>query len=273
MRFYWILPLAVLVLAGALSGCAKPPRRHPGLIRLTYRLDASQMSKSQKANLEATRDQEMTALERRADALSEGWGAHVDPVGTDEIAVVMPDVNAEHARKFLSATAKLQFFHAVNLSTDEHPSRPYSDVPASNPDDPSVSLMDNATGKLIQFGDPAYAKIVRQWRLILEGADFEHASYVPAGNSYYPTFHFTPSGTRKIAKWCTTYFNIGEKLALVVDGKVLSVSPLKNGARISSDAEVEGSFSPQYVSSLVKLVNQGCLPVPVKEVAFEHLPA
>jgi len=262
--------VAVLIVLAGLAGCGtvRPTGPVPG-IRLTYQLDTSKLTTSQLARLPDLRMQELNVLKKRAERL-DPMRATVTEKGTDEIVVELTGVTSiAAARKALGAVGKLQMFHATTLLTEQHNTRPYSARTSDNPDDPSVDLIENGTGKAIRFGDLKYAKIVAGWNLILEGNDIEHAAAQPAGDNYYPLMHFSLAGTSKMTAWCDKYLNTGENLATVFDGRILEVAPLKNGGRITSDAEIEGAFTPAYVRRLVDVLNAGSLPVPLKEVGDE----
>jgi len=241
-----------------------------GGIRLTYQLDFSKLTAKQKADLGDVGDKVVQILINRAAGLGGATEATVQLKGTDQVIVEIPGAtNVKDAEDRMGTSAMMQFFHATNLSTEQHPNRLYTDQQSTDPNDPSESFVEAGTGKVIKFGDPAYQKIIDGWTLILQGQDLEHADSQPVGDSYYPIMHFSPEGAQKMSAWCDKYANTGEKLAYVLDGKVLNVAPLKNGAHISADAEIEGNFTPQYVKTLVELLNAGSLPVSLKELSSE----
>lgn len=271
----WLFLVIVLVLGG-LSGwlfAAKKPKYGldvSGGIRLTYQLDFSRLPAGQKENVSDDLDKIVTILENRGT----GLGASEVSVlrkGTDQVVVELPgatDIN--EAIKRMGSSARIYMYHATNLSTTQHPDRAYTDKQGDDPNNPTVEFIRNGTGKVIKPGDPEYDKIVKSWTEILSGTDLLKADSRPSGdNNYIPTMLFAPSGAAKISAWTTKFYNTGEKLAYVLDGKVLNVAPIAPNAHITDQAEITGSFSPDYVRQLKDLLNAGSLPVDLKLLSSE----
>jgi SecD/SecF fusion protein len=67
--------------------------------------------------------------------------------------------------------------------------------------------------------------------------------------------------------WSQSVLNRGEKLAFVLDGIVLNIAPLKDGAVLEGGAYIDGSFDAEYVTRLCDLLNSGALPVDLTETS------
>jgi preprotein translocase subunit SecD len=80
---------------------------------------------------------------------------------------------------------------------------------------------------------------------------------------------FSPAGARKMTHWSTKFYNTGEKLAWVLNGDVINVSPLATGARITDAAEISGQFDPEYVREFESAVNAGRWPQSLIKVSQE----
>jgi protein-export membrane protein SecD len=71
--------------------------------------------------------------------------------------------------------------------------------------------------------------------------------------------------------WSRQHYNKREKLAAVLDGEVLSIAAVQDGAILSSNAVIQGTFAPEYVTSLVNLLQSGSLPVDLKLLSSEKV--
>ncbi|HVT11559.1 MAG TPA: protein translocase subunit SecD [Fimbriimonadaceae bacterium] len=274
----WLFLVVVLVLGG-LSGwlfTAKKARYGldvSGGIRLTYVMDYTKdQAQGQDKNRDKSQDRDtiIDILAKRGIGLGASE-VNVFPKGTDQIVVELPGAtNVDEAMKRMGSSARIYMYHAKNLSTSQRPNAPYIDKQSDDPNDPSVEFIKSGTGKVIKFGDPEYDKIIKGWTEILSGTDLQKADSRPAGdNNYIPTMIFSPSGAAKMSAWTTKFYNTGEKIAYVLDGRVLNVAPLAPNAHISDQAEITGSFSAAYVSQLKSLLNAGSLPVDLKPLSYE----
>jgi protein-export membrane protein SecD/preprotein translocase SecF subunit len=269
----------LLVLAlGGLSGWlfeAKAP--HYGLdvsggIRLVYQLDMSQI-KDPNADKGAIADKIVSILEVRIAGMGGASEGTVQKKGDDQVIVEIPGTtDIAEARKIIGSSAKMSLYHAKTLVTEKVTGRMYEDREPEDPNNPIVYFSKKGSSTVIKPGDPEYAEIIKSWGPpILEGVDLQEAGSKPAGDSYEPTMRFSRSGADKIRAWCDHFYNTREKLAYVLDGKVLNVAGLADGARISDEAFIQGKFTPQYVTSLASLLNGGSLPVDLKELSFQNV--
>lgn len=242
-----------------------------GGLRFTYQMDSSKLTAEQKKNLPQVRANLLRILESRVGTslgVNEGTVQFKEP---DQFIIELPGAtNEDEARKLLSTTASLKWYHARNVVTAKASYRPYSESSRNeNETDPSVSFVKTTDkdAKTISFGDPEYQKIIDGWDLIIQGDDLAHADGQPMGDSYIPVMSFSPAGARKMERWTRANQFREEKIAAVLDGRVLSIAPLKQGAIISDQAVIEGKYSVAYVRSLASLLNSGALPVDLKELS------
>lgn len=276
-RSYLFL-LIVLVLGG-LSGwlfTTKAPKYGldvSGGIRLTYLIDTSKLNAAEKADMTGIGEKIVQILQTRAAGMSGATEATVQLKGTDQVIVEIPGAsNIEEARKIMGSSARMYMYHATTVSTEKYQNRLYKDEQSPDVNDTEVWFREVSTGKVIKPDDPQYALIIKSWgNPILSGDDLEKAGSRPQGDSYVPTMTFSRKGAEKMSAWSDKFYNTGEKLAYVLDNKVLNIAPLKNGARISDAAEIEGQFTPAYVTNLANLLNAGSLPVDLKELSYENV--
>lgn len=74
---------------------------------------------------------------------------------------------------------------------------------------------------------------------------------------------FTSQGTKEFAR--TTEDNIGKRLAIVLDGNVMSAPQIREPI-VSGQAQITGDFSLDESRLLVSVLNSGALPVPLSVV-------
>lgn len=243
-----------------------------GGIRLVYSMDTSELTPEQLEQKSEIQSRLRSILEGRVGtALGVVEGA-VTTKGDDQFIVEMPGAtNIEEARRVLQNTAKIQVFHARNVSTERR-SRIF--VEAGEGEDEFGPYIEFArasdSARTIRPGDPQYARMIEGWRLLLEGEDVVDAGIQVTGNNMaQPTFRFGGEGARNLERWSRQNLNQGEKIAFVLDGRVLSIAPVQDGAILSDTAFIDGEFDPAYVNTLTSLIKSGSLPVPLREEASQ----
>jgi SecD/SecF fusion protein len=248
-----------------------------GGIRLTYQmqLNAEERSKAQELRVRLIK-----VLQQRAS----GTMGVAEPViaakGDDQIIVELPGAtDLEKARAIIGTSAKIQFYHAKNVTTGRNQYRPYTAIDSKDENNPSVSFQKTIGGdsKPITYlgpdgkQNPEYQNIIKGWDLILEGEDLASAEMEPKGNGYEPLMKFSPSGADKMANWSRKYYNQGENIASVLDGKVLSIAGLHDNTILRDNAVITGTFPTPWVRNLVDLLNGGSLPVTLTEQSSEKV--
>ncbi len=269
---------AVLILAG-LSGWLYTQKNYKfgldvqGGVKFTYQMDLEKLKPEQLKELESIRANLLRIMVNRAS----GNLSVVEPVvyskGRDQIVIELPGfTDIDTARKVIGTSASIKFYHARTVATEDVPGRKYEesgDGP-EDPANPSLAFRIRATEKEIKAGMPEYEAMIESWgEPIIEGVDLTRAIAQPQGTSYIPLMHFSRDAAKKMERWSRRVQNRGEKLASVLDGHVLSIAPLKDGAILKDNAIIEGQFDTEYIRSLVNMLNSGALPVSLNELSSE----
>jgi SecD/SecF fusion protein len=234
-----------------------------GGIRLIYSVEQTPESKEQNRTLEADRTVAIKTLRSRVErglAVNEGT---VQAKGANQIVVELPDfTDIVEARKMMGSTARLQAFHARNVTTSVR-RRTYSIGEEKVVDGIQVVyFVKSSGGDQIGPDDPEYKEIISQWTLILQGADLADAfPNTLANGRVVPEFRFAPEGARKMEAWTRSVMDQGEQLAFVIDGKVLSIAPIKERTILTDSAFIDGEFEPKAVRDLTTLLREGALEV------------
>lgn len=267
---------------GALSGFLYTQRDYTygldvkGGIRLTYSLDASELTPDQRNQLGSLRENMVTILQNRATGalgVAEPNVSYKDP---DQFIIELPGATDEaKAMETMSTTAAIQWYHARSVVTDKpagsfrrymvagqetQGDKPFvTFAPRSQPD--KVIAPYTEDGK----PNPEYKAVIQSWgEPILVGDDLKQAGFESQGSGYIPAMEFSDAGARKMEAWTRRVFNQGENLAAVMDGVVISIAPVQDGAVISNRAIITGQFETSYVRTLVNLLNSGSIPVSLK---------
>ena len=238
-----------------------------GGVRITYRMDTTQLSTEQKNNLADVRSRLISLLSNRAG----GDLGVVEPLvaakGDDQIIVELPGVtDVDRAKAIMGKSARLEFYWANTVVTELNNNRLYTSISGRNEKDPVVRFMRRGGDKLIEPGTPEYEAIIKGWTLICAGDDLSSASPMPDGNSSIPKLIFSSKGAEKMKDWTKRHNQSREMLAAVLDKKVVSIAALQNGAVISDEGIITGTFTKEYVNDLCNTLNSGALPVDLIEI-------
>ncbi|MCU0315068.1 MAG: protein translocase subunit SecD [Fimbriimonadaceae bacterium] len=243
-----------------------------GGVRLTFSMDTSELTPEQKRNPELLQSKTVTILESRASRALGVTEATVQPKGENQIIVELPDYTDEvKAKESMSTTAKIIAYHAVNVTTPTGVRRftPIAADPDGRPEVHFTSISDPS--KVITPEMPEYAEIIAGWTKIIEGEEISDALALIQGNRTMPEFKWNRTGQAKMEAWSRQSNMTQENLAFVLDGRVLSIAPLRPGAVLSTGAFIEGDFDPGYVNTLTTLIKSGSLPVSLKVEASEKV--
>lgn len=209
------------------------------------------LSYSQKQKDEMTQDAISRSIEivrRRIDALGTKEPS-IQSQGGKYILIQLPGVdNPEHIKELIGQTAKMTF-HLVNenvtaeqIASGRAPSgtefMPYMDAP-----DQVV---------------PVYSRVEVSGESLKDSqADFDQ------NNMPVVTTAFDAAGARRFAKLTTEH--VGERFAIVLDGKVLSAPSIREpipGGR----GQISGGFTLQGAKDLAVLLRSGALPAPLQVI-------
>ncbi len=255
-----------------------------GGVRFTYQMDTSKLTSEQRGEVPSMQNRLVGIMGQRAQGPLGVTEPTVTKKGTDQIVVELPGLkDVAKAQETMGTSARIEFYGANNVVVSDDPtktSRPYrlagdethnSDlgegfVEAFNPNGTPIryTLPD---GKL----DARYANIVKAWGApVVAGDDLEHAEAVPGGAGRTSIgLNFSPKGAAKMEAWTRTHPR--ENLAAVLDGKVLSIAPLREGAVISNSGVIEGEFPAGYPARISEVLNSGSLPVDLRLLSSESV--
>lgn len=278
-RNSWFLVL-VVVLTGLSLWSYSATKYSYGLdvsggMRILYRIDTSKLSAEKVKGLAVEQNKVRSILDRR---VKSGLGVvegEVVTKGEDEIIVELPGAtNEKQAKAVLSNTAKIQLYHAKNVSTEKRSKRYMESLQETDPTGAPYYTFSRAAdpSKVFKPGDPEYKAMIDGWDLILEGEDVVDArGKIVNGNKAQPEFVFQGQGANRLEAWSKKYLNEGEKIAFVLDGTVLDIKSKANGAVLKESAYVQGEFDPEYVRQLTSMIKNGSLNVDLIEESFESV--
>ena len=258
-----------------------------GGVRLIYQIDPETVPEG--AQLEKIQSDLVRIMEGRVSAALGVVEGAVSKKGTDQIIVEIPGyTDREEAERTLSTTARIIVYHAKNVTNPRTDNRTYR--PDRDPQDvqgmPTVAFTrrNRPTEVLLPLSVPAdqaspeevkaaeeYSKMISAWDVILEGPDVAGAEPLIQGTRTMPEFKFSDEGSRKMEAFSRKFGRLQENIAFVLDGKVLSIAPLKEGAILSTEAFIDGDFDPKYVKSLTELIKAGSLPVDLNQLSGQKV--
>lgn len=245
-----------------------------GGIRLVYTMDTSRLTAEQRQDIDGVRSKIQTILTNRASGIGGVAEPYIAPKGDNQFIVELPDyTDLAAAKASIGTSARIEFYHATDVVTRLAPGRRYIPISDENSGDPVVKFQraGSPTSPVIEPGTPEYERIIKGWDLLISGDELTSAQSQPAGSGYQPVMYFSPTGGQKMETWTRRFMNRGENIAAVLDGRVLSISPLADGAILRESAVIQGQFPSTYVNRLVDLLNAGSLPVDLKLESSEKV--
>lgn len=246
-----------------------------GGVRVVYQADMSKLAAGEKPT-----DVINSAVRIITDRAVGGMGVAeplVQPKGADQIVVELPDIpdkDKDNAIKLLGSTARMEFVHLQDAHYANAPRwRPSAGKYAMQVDkDPKtggdVMTFTDTNGKTVPE-----SQVLAEGKLILSGNDLKPTSRATKENQTYRTvvaIEFTPHGKEAFGDF--TRHNVGEILAIVLDGNILSAptieEPILNGSAV-----IRGNFTPKEAQTLAEFINAGALPVPLTVVQVQSVEA
>lgn len=252
-----------------------------GGVRLTYEVSSNSTS-TQSESMGTILQKTQTILENRVNSVSgtsEGTVAIKQP---DQLVVEIPGyADIVKARDKIGTSASLTVYWAKNVRTDNPLGqyRQYTEAGGDEGANPVVYFSDtlDPNHTIIKptlddgTSNPAYAKMISGWEPLAKGDELVNASAMAVGNNVQPDITFTDDAGNRIQKWSIAHKGQGEKVAFVLDGKVLQIAPVNKDQLLGKDITVEGTFTPEYVKGLTALLNAGSLPVDLKLISSEKI--
>jgi len=168
--------------------------------------------------------------------------------GENRIIVQLPGVgDPERIKELIRQTARLTF-HLVDMRSSPEEARS-GRLPAGS------ELMEAAD---VRPGSPA--SYVVQRRVMVSGERLVDAEAGFNNGQPIVNFRFDTLGARRFGR--VTQDHVGDLLAIVLDGKVIS-APRINEPILGGSGMISGSFTTQEASDLALLLRAGALPAPI----------
>jgi protein-export membrane protein, SecD/SecF family/protein-export membrane protein SecD len=177
---------------------------------------------------------------------------NIQTQGTDRIIVQLPGVNdPSQVKELLGKTAKLTFqlVHPHYPTLDSAGGRILPGTEAMPEDDAEA-----------QGHSPKIYLIKKQVLLTGENLINARPERHPQTNAPYVSIQFDTVGARKFGE--VTKNHTGERLAMILDGKVIS-APHINEPILGGSAQITGDYSYESAINLAILLRSGALPAPI----------
>jgi preprotein translocase subunit SecD len=200
-----------------------------------------------------TVDQAKEAIDRRVNALGVSE-PNIVPEGEDRIVIQLPGVDdPTRVKEIIRTTAQLQF-RIVEGSPASTRQAVYDALPATMRDQVDI-LPGDVEDELGRKSGVEYYAVGKN--VPVSGRDLKNAR-VQKGRVNEPVigFSLTPEGAPKFGQ--LTADNIGRRLAIVLDNKIVSAPTINS--RIDDSGIIEGSFTNQSASDLALVLRSGSLP-------------
>jgi len=186
--------------------------------------------------------------------------------GEKQIVVELPGVHdPREVIDQVTSVAGLQFRHFRSVRDERHPDAKYKMALEQDDNGRDLHTFTDEEGNNV---DPA--RVIAESPIILTGDDLKpnaRAETHPQTSEIYVAIEFDDEGRKRFADF--TRRNIGEHLAIVLDGKILS-APCVKTAILNGKAIIEGGFpSAEEAEMLVHFLNAGALPAPLEVVQTE----
>ncbi len=174
-------------------------------------------------------------------------------LGANQILVELPGVSdLDRVKTIIQSTARLEI-HAVVGGPFQDEAAALASVGGALPSDEE---MVHGSGALAT-GSDADSVYVIQRVSVVAGSDFRSADSGTDQNGLRDV-RFTLTNEAGDKFYDYTSANVGKSMAVVMGGRVREVANIKSAIRDSG--EIEGSFSPEEVEILSKMLRTGALP-------------
>jgi preprotein translocase subunit SecD len=186
--------------------------------------------------------------------------------GEDRFILEFAGTYPTHAlTKYLGSVGRLGIYHARNSVSGLDRKREFAPETqdGGKMSDAGVSFVRSKDQKRIAYGSPEYTKMIQGWTLVVGGEQVASAKPIPSGVSFQPLIEFNSVGTKLMSAWSSVWEGKQEPLAIVLDGKVLSIANVEKSAVITSNVVISGSFETEYVKGLTDLISSGGLPAEI----------
>jgi preprotein translocase subunit SecD len=174
-------------------------------------------------------------------------------LGANQILVELPGISdLDRVKTIIQSTARLEI-HAVEGGPFQDEASALASVGGAIPAD---QMMVHGSGALATGSDADSVYILHRIAIV-SGSDFRSADPgVNQNGMRNVTFTLTNEAGDKF--WDYTSANVGRSMAVLMGGRVREVANIKSAIR--DRGEIEGSFSPEEVTILSKMLRTGALP-------------
>ena len=214
------------------------------------RIDVRLSDKTIQDIRDAAARQSLEIVRRRIDELGTREPT-IQRQGEDRILVQVPgEKDPGNIKRLLGQTAKLSF-HLVDLET------PLQQALAGNlpPGSELLPSVEKAGG--------GQSELVVRKRVEVGGENLVDAQPTYQQNEPVVSFRFDSAGAREFG--AVTREHVGELLAIVLDGKVISAPRIREPI-LGGSGVISGSFTAQSANELAILLRAGALPAPLQIV-------
>jgi preprotein translocase subunit SecD len=174
-------------------------------------------------------------------------------LGANQILVELPGIDdLDRVKSIIQSTARLEIHAVVGgpYATDQ---AALATVGGALPPD---EMMVHGSGALAAGSDADSVYILKRVSVVA-GSDFRSADPSTDQNGLR-NVSFTLTNEAGDRFWDYTSANVGQSMAVVMGGRVKEVASIKSAIR--DRGEIEGSFSPEEVEVLSKMLRTGALP-------------
>ncbi len=192
-------------------------------------------------------DQSVEIVRKRIDELGTREPS-IQRQGTDRIQVQLPGVtNPERIKQLLGKTAKMAFY-LVDESTTPYEAQRGKLSPSS----------------FMAAGEDGYAnQYVLQRNVVVGGEHLTDAQVSYDAGAPVVNFKFDSFGAKRFGN--ATRENVGKRLAIYLDGKVIS-APVINSPIVGGSGIITGNFTTESARDLALMLRAGALPAPLEVI-------
>ena len=175
-------------------------------------------------------------------------------LGANQILVELPGISdLDRVKAIIQSTARLEI-HAVDGGPFPNESAALASVGGALPPD---QMIVHGSGAVASGSDSDEVYILQRISVV-SGSDFRSASPGVDSNTGSRIVNFTLTNEAGEKFYAYTSQNVGKSMAVVMGGRVREVARIDSG--IHDSGYIRGSFSPEEVDILSKMLRTGALP-------------
>jgi preprotein translocase subunit SecD len=174
-------------------------------------------------------------------------------LGDNQILVELPGISdIDQVKKLISETARLEIHPVIGTYKDEQEAQA-----ASGGVIPPDEMLVHGSGTMATGSDSESVFVLRR-APVVAGSDFRSADPGSDPNTGQRIVNFTLTNEAGDKFYDYTSKNVGQSMAVVLGGRVKEVARIDSAIRDSG--YIRGSFTPDEVLTLSKLLRTGALP-------------